>query len=175
MFSERRGPSWQRTIAAVVGFGLAAFIQGSGYLRLGGAGVGPDLVLCGVLAWAYLYGPGGGAALGFVGGLALDSVSVGPVGMHCLLLAAIGLALGASRLGEYSPDLIWIVAAGLAGSAVFYGAVLLASRLLGTPIPLGAALPQLLLPALVMDTLLVVFLVTLLRRQSRQQAGRYQV
>jgi len=175
VFSETRSPSWKRTTLAVVALVLFAFVQGSGSVRVGEPSVAPDLVLGMVLAWAYLYGPGAGAALGFAGGLALDSISVGPVGMYSLLLTLIGLVLGATRLGEYSQDLVWVVVAGLVGSAVFYGGAGLLLRLVGTSVPLGAALAQVLLPALVMDALVVVFLVGLLRRQSRQHRGRFQV
>lgn len=175
MFSERRTPSWQRSLIAVVGITAAAFVQGSGHLRFGNAGVSPDLVLCGVLAWAYVYGPGAGAALGFIGGLSLDAVSVGPVGLHSLILAVAGLVLGAAHLGEYSEDLVWIVLASLGGSVFFYATTMLSSHLHGSPVQVMAAMPHVLLPALAMDMLIVVFLVAVLRRREGRQPGRYQV
>lgn len=175
ILSDRRTPRWQHSALALVALVAFAHLQGSGLARLGNARVTPDLVLCGVLAWAYLYGPGAGATYGFLGGLALDGISVGPVGMYCLILAIIGAILGASRLGEYSEDLIWVLLAGAAGSLAFYAAGIAAARVFTLPFPVVAALPHVLFPALVLNTLITMLFVTLLRRRSRRRYGRYQV
>ncbi len=175
ILSERRTPPWQRSAIGLAALVILAYVQGSGILRLGNARVSPDLVLCLVLAWAYLYGPTAGATFGFVGGLALDGISVGPVGMHCLVLVIIGAIMGASRLGEYSEDLIWVFVGGAAGSLAFYAAGVAAARLLALPVPVVAALPHVLFPALVLDTTAMAFLVVLLRRRGPRRSGRYQV
>lgn len=172
---EPRDSHWRHTVAGVLVLGALAFLQGSGVLRLGEAGIGPDLVLCAVLSWAFLNGAAGGAVWGFVGGLLLDGLSAGPFGVGCLALTLLGTVTGMGRFGLYTDDTAWVTAVGALGSIGFYAIMLLAGRVEGVSVPFIAALLRVVLPAVLLDTACVVVLVSVLRGKHRRLAGRYQV
>ncbi|MGI6207909.1 MAG: rod shape-determining protein MreD [Anaerolineae bacterium] len=172
---ERRESRWRQTVLGVAVLGALSLVQGTGLLRLGDVRVGPDLVLCAVLAWAFLNGSTAGAIWGFAGGLALDGLSAGPFGAACLTLTFLGIVAGIGRLGLYADDTAWVTAVGLIGSSIFYAAMLLAGEVGGVSLPLLPTLYRVVLPAVLLDTVCVVVLVSLLRKKSRRLAGRYQV
>ncbi|NPV09662.1 MAG: rod shape-determining protein MreD [Anaerolineae bacterium] len=172
---EPRDSRWRHAVAGVLVLGSLAFLQGSGALRLGEARIGPDLVLCAVLSWAFLNGAGAGAVWGFVGGLILDGLSAGPFGVGCFALTLVGTLAGLGRFGLYADDVVWVTAVGALGSMAFYAIMLLAGRVEGASVPFVPALVRVVLPAVLLDIVCVLAWVSVLRRSHRRLAGRYQV
>ena len=83
--------------------------------------------------------------------------------------------MGASRLGQYSDEQIWVIVAGVSGSLAFYAATIVGAHLRGASIPVLAALPHVLFPALVLNALSTIVLVSILRRGGRRRYGHFQV
>jgi len=168
----RVGSYWRHLWLAVGVLGPLAMLQGSGLGRLSSRGIGPDLVLCGVIAWAFVTDSGAGAVWGFVGGLMLDCLSAGPFGVHSLGLTFVGVVVGSGRLGLYPEQWVWAVVAAASGSALYYFVSLMALHVLGWPFPFVTTFNTIVLPSIGMDLLGVIVLLGPLRvMKSRLLAG----
>jgi rod shape-determining protein MreD len=153
---------------AIVVLGLLSLLEGSGQLRLGRVGLAPDLVLSAVIAWAFLSDSSNGALWGFVGGLMLDSLSSGPFGAYALALGAVGALVGGGRLSLYADVRTWGAVVGASGAALFYALLLLLMALSGWGAPLLQTVRLIVLPAVAMDTICVVLLITPMRALQRR-------
>lgn len=171
----RERPGWRSSLAAVIAVIFLALLQGSGYTRFSGARLGPDLVMVLVVAWAFLHGASSGFVLGWLGGLLLDAMSVGPMGLNAMTLGGTGAAMGLLRIGDFSNERRWVILAAAGGTSVYYLVTLLARALVGLGIPAASSLLQTLPLVLVVDIMLATVLVWLMRRRSRRGSSVYEV
>jgi rod shape-determining protein MreD len=168
--------SERRFSLAHLWFGLALLalltaVQGTGRLRFGSARVAPDLVLCAVIAWAFLTDSASGAIWGFFGGLMLDSISSAPFPLYAITLTLVGLVVGGGRLSIYSDEGLWPLAAAALGCFVFYAAVWVGLSFQGWHPPVLLTLRRVVLPACVLDSLGVMVVLPLLRLLRRRLSG----
>lgn len=124
-----------------------------------GAGEGvlvrPDFVLLTVLLWGLALGLQAGMLAAVVGGLMLDSVSAGPLGMHVLaLMAATLLTPLREREVVASRFLLALVLAPL-GTAVYYGVVLAVLQVTGHPVDWGGQTAVRIVPAATVNTVVI--------------------
>ena len=146
---------------------LAAVLQVTLAPRLEVAGAFPNLVLLLVAGWTLVRGAGAGIRWAIAGGLLLDLVAPGPLGVHALALAAGAYATGfLQRSFEADPVLLPVLSGVLA--TVVYNLVLLGIlQLLGNPVALLPVLQGWVAPSSLYDALLLPLAVVLLRRLDR--------
>ena len=152
--------TWLRASAAVFVAALLQVVIVSSLVIAGGA---PDLLLVVVVALGLLRGSIPGAVLGFVGGLVVDLVTLGTLGVTSLILTLAGFWAG--RYGEttgrdrrYAPVLAVgtiTVLAGAFGYVLYY--------LLDQEVVAGHALVTALAPAFVLNVVLALPLHAALR------------
>ncbi|HEX2426967.1 MAG TPA: rod shape-determining protein MreD [Gaiellaceae bacterium] len=144
---------WLRALAVVFVAALLQVVIVSSFVVGGGT---PDLLLVVVVALGLLRGSSAGALLGFLGGLVVDVVTLGTLGVTSLVLTLAGFWAG--RYGEttgrnrrFAP----ILAVGsITVLAVAFGYVL--HYLLGDDVVARTALVTALLPAFVMNLVLAL-------------------
>jgi rod shape-determining protein MreD len=152
--------AWLRASAAVFVAALLQVVIVSSLVIAGGA---PDLLLVIVVALGLLRGSIPGAVLGFVGGLVVDLVTLGTLGVTSLVLTLAGFWAG--RYGEttgrdrrFAPVLAVgtiTVLAGAFGYVLYY--------LLDQDVVAGHALVTALAPAFVLNVVLALPLYAALR------------
>jgi len=135
--------------------------------RLEVAGAFPNLVLLAVVGWTLIRGAGSGLRWAIGGGLLLDLVSPGPLGVHALALVVAAYAVGFFQR-SFEPDPVLLPAASGALAAVAYDLVLVAvSQLLGHPVALLPVLQAWIAPAALYQAALTPLAFLLLRRLDK--------
>lgn len=141
---------------------VAAVLQTATFAGIELLGGTPDLLLVTVVAIALLRGSITGATAGFVGGLLVDTATLGTLGVTSLVLTAAGYWAG--RYGEttgrgrgYAPYLAVLVVSALAGAGAY-----LVHFLLGEQVSARLALAPV-LPGAVLDVVLAVLVVRVCR------------
>jgi rod shape-determining protein MreD len=153
--------AWLRSLAAVFVAALLQVVIVSSLVVGGGA---PDLLLVVVVALALLRGSVPGAVLGFAGGLVVDFVTLGTLGVTSLILTLAGFWAG--RYGETTGRdrrVAPIVAVGTITLLAAAFAVVLYYLLDEEVVP-RYALVTTLVPAFVLNLLLALPIHALLRR-----------
>lgn len=133
-------------------------------------GAKPDLMLVIVVCWGLLRGTGAGLRWAFAGGLMIDLLSGAPFGVATLSLMLVSYlsALGEVsllRFGFLLPVAVMVLAT-MSYNALFF----LLLQALGRPIVWQTALTRVILPAALVNTLLMPFLYLPLRRLHRWAA-----
>lgn len=154
---------------------LLAVVQSTTANRFQLGGVKPDLVLLMVIAGTILYGPRSGILWAFVGGVAIDLFSGGPLGASSLAMMAAVLVVGIGHrpLSRYNP-LVPLTAAML-GTLVYASVYLAILALLNSmgwfarDLPFLEAIRFIVLPALLYNTALMLLLLPLLNRMPESQ------
>ena len=144
---------WLRALAAVFVAAMLQVVIVSSLVVVGGA---PDLLLVVVVALGLLRGSVPGAVLGFLGGLVVDVVTLGTLGVTSLILTLAGFWAG--RYGEttgrdrrFAP----VIAVGtITVLAAAFGFVL--HYLLDEEVVVGHALVTVLIPAVVLNVALAL-------------------
>lgn len=134
---------------------LAAQIEA---LLAGGFDVGggrPDLVLALVVTWSLARGGAEGVLAGLVGGAFLGTFSAVPLGMHSLVLAALGFLTGLGEANLYRGNLPLIVSTAVLTTVAYHGAIYLGLQALGWALPDLAAFVRGVAPAAVLNALLM--------------------
>ncbi len=154
----------RRVIAVLAVIVTALLLQSTVFAQLRLLGVRPELLYLVTIVVAFLEGPGEGAVIGFVSGLAQDLLLNEPKGILALTLTLLGYTLGLLRQYIVSPSPflpVILVALGTAGGIVFYVVV---SFLLGNfDHSIGFAIRVALLAALY-NAILTPILFPVLRR-----------
>ncbi|MGK5631400.1 rod shape-determining protein MreD [Streptomyces sp. URMC 123] len=150
---------------------VALVIQVSVLARLQLPGAVPDLMLLTVLGLALVYGPTGGALVGFGAGLLADLAPPADhaVGRYALVLCVIGYLAGlakpeSGKLRSASGPLLVVVAAAI-GTTLLYAGV---GALVGDTAARQVGLVHLLLTAALYDLLLAPFTVPLIMTLARR-------
>jgi rod shape-determining protein MreD len=145
----------------------AAVLQVTLAPRLELFGAFPNFVLLVVVGWTLARGAGPGIRWAIGGGLLLDLLAPGPLGVHALALAVAAYGTGfLQRLFE--PDPILLPSASAALATVAYNLVLVAVSLaLGHPVAFLPALQAWVAPSALYDAALLPPLLLILRRLDR--------
>ena len=142
----------------------AALLQVTLAPRLGIAGAFPNLVLLLVVAWTLMRGAGGGIGWAVAGGLLLDLLAPGPLGVHALALALAAYGTGFLKR-SFEPDPVFLPAAAGALATVAYNLVLIGmTQLLGGSIAFLPVLAAWVAPSALYDAALLPITLLLLRR-----------
>ena len=153
----------------------ACLFQATAAARIKIYGVKPDLVLLLVVIGTLVYGGRNGLIWAFFGGLGLDIFSGGPMGSSSLALMAAALAAGfghrtLSRFNVFVPIVAMVVAT-LVYSGAYLGilAVLQLLDVAQHQVPLLLTLQNVVVPAMVYNTTLMVILIPFLNRIPESQ------
>jgi rod shape-determining protein MreD len=132
------------------------------------AGVHPDLVVVSVIGWTVLRGTTEGLAWAVIGGLCLDLLSSGPLGVGVLSLVVVSLVarLGYSRVFGVSIALPLFLAFPL--SVVYYLGYAFLLYLAGRPIAWDETLMHVVLPASLFNVAVTLVVFPLLRSLHRR-------
>ncbi|RIK56196.1 MAG: rod shape-determining protein MreD [Chloroflexi bacterium] len=154
---------------------LAGLLQSTAATRIKINGVKPDLVLILVVVGTLVYGPRLGLLWAFIGGVMLDIFSGGPLGASSLALMAAVLVAGIGHRTLSRFNLLVPIGAMALGTAV-YGTAYLALlsvlqyfRVAQHSLPWGLTVQNILVPALVYNTTLMILLLPLLNRVPESQ------
>jgi rod shape-determining protein MreD len=162
---------WVIPAAVIVAF----LLQLAWAPRWGLVGGRPELVTLVVVCLAFFEGPLTGAIAGFAGGLLLDSLSLGPLGVGALSLTLTGAAAGMVERTVFGRSLLTpmvAVAVATAGAHVVELVLLVA---LGRQLPLTASLLRVILPAAMYNGLLAGLVYPLLARLGQRERGKTRV
>jgi rod shape-determining protein MreD len=142
----------------------AALLQVTLAPRLDVGGSFPNFVLLLVVAWTLLRGAGGGIGWAVAGGLLLDLLAPGPLGVHALALAVAAYATGFLKR-SFEPDPVFLPAAAGALATVAYNLVLMGmTELLGSPIAFLPVLAAWVAPSALYDAALLPIALVFVRR-----------
>lgn len=159
----------------VVAAGLLLFSAALAQSLMGAAlplvGSRPDLPLVVVLAWAMLTGSAGGAAVGFAGGMLLDSASGTPFGLNAALLGTIGYITGLGETNLYRGNLPFFLATGAVATLVYHVAMFLVLQATGSALPPLERAVLFAVPAALLNALLLAPAFMLCRRLLRSLSG----
>ncbi|MGC8838954.1 MAG: rod shape-determining protein MreD [Anaerolineae bacterium] len=155
---------------------LLAVVQSAVLPRFPVAGVHPDLVMLVVVAWGLLQGNPQALVWGFIGGTFLDLLSGLPWGSQTLPLVAVAGLAGLGGAGLFGHHFGVPFAAALVGTWLYYAFSLLVLSMLGRALPPGPFVWQVLLPASLLNTLImaaVLPLAGLLHRLTHRERLEY--
>lgn len=131
----------------------------------------PDFPLVLVLAWAMLRGPNEGAAVGFITGLLLDSVSYTPFGVNGALLGIAGYVVGLGETNLYRGNVAYFLGAGALATLIYHTATYLGLQALGFGVPPIVRTYQVAGPAALLNAALLVPVFLLCQRLIRLLTG----
>jgi rod shape-determining protein MreD len=153
----------------------ACLFQATAAARIKIYGVKPDLVLLLVVIGTLVYGGRAGLVWAFFGGLGLDIFSGGPMGSSSLALMAAALvaSFGHRTLSRFNllVPLVAMVTATLVYAGAYLGilAVLQYLDVTQHQVPLLATVQNVVVPAVVYNTTLMVILIPFLNRIPESQ------
>ena len=159
-----RNVRYYLAIVMIPVLGFAALLQSTAIARLKIAGVKPDLVLLILLAWTLVYGSQTGIILAFVGGVALDIFSGGPMGASSLSLmtASVVTGIGHGTLYRYNPLVPVVVT--MIGTVVYSFTYLGILFVLGLGLPFMSTVTHIVVPSILYNATLMLCATPLLNR-----------
>jgi len=131
----------------------------------------PELVLVFVIIWAALRGVEEGVTWAFIGGLALDLCSAGPLGMYPLALVAAAYIAGQPWGQALGPSLVRLLLVAVASALVYQATVLIVMAWMGHPVEWGYAFARVAGPSVALTVGLVPFVRVLLVWIDRRITG----
>jgi rod shape-determining protein MreD len=153
----------------------ACLFQATAAARIKIYGVKPDLVLLLVVIGTLVYGGRAGLIWAFFGGLGLDIFSGGPMGSSSLALMAAALVAGFGHRTLSRFNVLVPMVAMVAGTVVYAGAylgILAVLQYLDVTqhqVPVLATVQNVVVPAVVYNTTLMVILIPFLNRIPESQ------
>ncbi|MDW8325601.1 MAG: rod shape-determining protein MreD [Anaerolineales bacterium] len=132
-------------------------------LRTPGGG-GLNLVLLLTLSWTLSGDWNGGLVWGLLGGLFLDLLSGGPLGIHSLALVATAYVASLTEGQLWRSHILLPLAAALFGSLVFQLLALTGLAVSGVAIDVAIALTGVVLPSTLLNTLFILPVYAIMRR-----------
>lgn len=144
---------------------LAAAVESSVLpdLRTPGGG-GVNLVLLLTLSWTLAGDWNGGLVWGLLGGLFLDLLSGGPLGIQSLALVTTAYVASLTEGQLWRSHILLPLAAALFGSLAFQGLTLGGLAASGVAIDAAAALTGVVLPATLLNTVFILPVYVIVRR-----------
>jgi rod shape-determining protein MreD len=144
-----------RVLVAAAVLTPVALLQVTLAPRLEVFGAFPNLLVVAVAGWTLLRGAGAGMRWAIAGGLFLDLVSPGPLGLHALALLVAAYAAGfVQRRFEPDPVLLPALTGAVAGVAYNIAAIAVLAAL-GTPVLIGGVVAHWVVPSAAYDALLM--------------------
>jgi rod shape-determining protein MreD len=147
---------------------VLALLQSTLLPHLRVLGVQPDLVLLTVVAWSLLRGAEEGMLWALIGGLALDTLSSARLGVNTLPLLLISFLAGLWQRGIVRLDVLVPFLAIPVATVVYQGAMVALLKLLGWPGTWSASFQHSILPATLINTLLMPVVYVLMRGLHRR-------
>lgn len=120
---------------------------------LGGS---PDLIFLAVITWSLVAPDPDGMLWALFGGLAVDLLSGGPLGLNAVILVAITFLSGLTEDRFWRSHFLLPLAAVLIGSLLYHGLMLAALASLGRPVDWGYALTHITLPTVFFNLILTI-------------------
>lgn len=160
----RRYVSWVAVASAV-------FVQLSWAPHWGSAGGRPDVVTLVAVCLAFLGGPMSGALAGFGGGLALDLMGTGVVGVGALARTLAGFAAGLVERTVFGRSILVPMVAAAAATALSQVIELAVLLLLDRSLPIMVSMGTIVVPAAMYNGLLAGVAYPLLAAVSRRERG----
>jgi rod shape-determining protein MreD len=154
---------------------MAGLLQSTAAARLEIRGVKPDLVLLLLVLGTLVYGSRPGLLWAFIGGIALDVFSGGPMGASslALMVAVLVAGLGHRTLSRYNLLVpLTAIALGTATYGLVYLGILSILDLFAVApreVPLLATIQHIVVPAAIYNVLLMLMFVPLLNRVPEVQ------
>ncbi len=154
---------------------LAGLLQSTAANGIEIGGVKPDLVLLLIIAGTLIYGPRPGLMWAFIGGIALDIFSGGPMGASslALMVAVLVAGLGHRRLSRY--NLFVPLGATALGTAIYgltYLAILAgldAFDVVQYRVPFGDTLQYILVPVIAYNAAVMLVAMPFMNRLPESQ------
>jgi len=155
-------------IVSVIVLLLGAILQSTALARIAVAGVKVDLVLLLVVAWSIRRGIEDGILWAFIGGLAVDLLSVGPpgasvIGYGCAAVLAGSLGPSLRQISVLLPLILTPLAAVI---ALLVSAIVMAA--VGWPMPWPATVALVILPSAAFDSLAMFIVYPLVSAADRR-------
>jgi len=135
---------------------VAAVLQATVFSRLHLVGGTVDLVLLLALSWTLIGEWQGGPVWGFIGGLCLDLLSGGPVGASALSLVAVAYLASLTEARFYRSHVLLPLATVLLGTVLYHLVYLTLLAATGHTVSWLASLSQVTLPAVLLNTILML-------------------
>lgn len=145
----------------------AALLQGtvSPFIKING--VHPDLVFVLVTGWIILRGLKEGLHWALIGGLSLDMISGAPFGILTLSMLIVALVTNLSHGRVFGSSIVLPLSLTFPLSLLFNGLALLMLNLLGRPVIWNVAFFDILLPAAVFNTAVMILIFPILYLLNR--------
>lgn len=150
---------------------VTALIQSTIVAHVDIWGVFPDLPLLWVVSWGLLRGARQGMVWGFIAGVALDVFAGGPFGAGTLSMIAAGFLVGLTEPTLFRSHLALPLVAAFVATLVYDLVFMGIIRLSGGTVLWGEAMLHLVLPAAVLNTLLIPLVFIVARWLSRRFSG----
>ncbi|MCJ7739644.1 MAG: rod shape-determining protein MreD [Anaerolineae bacterium] len=122
--------------------------------RLTAMGARPDLVLITVTVWAALRGVEEGVAWAFIGGLLLDFLSGGPLGLHALALVPAAFVAGQSWGQALGVSIVRLLLLAVVSALIYHFVVLIVLAWGGYAVEWAYALSRVVGPSLALTVIL---------------------
>jgi rod shape-determining protein MreD len=145
-----------------------ALLQSSLAPHLTVIGVKPDIVLTLVVSWSVIRGASEGVTWGFIGGLALDLLSDGPVGLSALTLMMVGFLTNLGETSLFKSSLVLPLVAVFAASMLSNAVQLVMLRGFGWSLPWWEAMVSVALPAAILNAVIMPIVYLPLQWLSRR-------
>jgi rod shape-determining protein MreD len=135
-------------------------------------GARPNLMVVVVLVWTVLRNPEEGLLWGFIGGIATDLLSGGPLGAHTLALVVVALLAGQAWGQGLGSSLFRLLLQAILCVLAYHLVLLTALTWTGRTVDWGYAFTHVLLPSVALNVLLAPIvrpLLAWLERRTRQE------
>ncbi len=117
----------------------------------------PDLVMLLVITWSVIRGAEEGSLWGFIGGLFLDALSGGPLGMWASSLTLVGFVTGQPWGQALGSTVLRLAMMSAMGTVLGHSAFIALTLILGYPLSVPAAYTEIVGPATLWNFLLSPF------------------
>jgi rod shape-determining protein MreD len=148
-----------------------AILQSSLAPHLTVIGVKPSIVLPLVVAWSIIRGSVEGVTWGFVGGLALDLLSGGPVGLSAFTLLLVGFLTNLGESSLFKSSLMLPLVAVFVSSLLSDGLQVLVLQGSGWNLDWAEAMTRMAVPSAIVNAVLMPFVYVPLQWLSRRTQG----
>lgn len=120
-------------------------------------GTKPDLLLLIVVSWSLARGAEEGVIWAFIGGLFLDILSGGPLGVSAIALMTVSLLSGLGEMNLFRGHILLPLFTTPVATLVYYIVILFLLQLMGYPLTLGSTLSRAVLPAMMLNIITMPF------------------
>ncbi len=152
-------------LLAILGIAFLLQTTVAGFLTI--RGVHPDLLLATVVSFGLLFGPEVGLLGGGLAGFLLDVVYGRYMGLHILILASLGLAVGMVEQRVFKDSLVLPLLAGLVTSLMTQIATLTILAFFGWRVPLVTTMKTLIFPGALYSAMVTALVYSQIHRRLR--------